>query len=83
MSFRCVSAFIYADKVYSGGTLVADSDPILKTHGDYFKRIEESVSPARTETAAADTPRVLQPKPDVDAVEDPRPRAKRPRTPRK
>lgn len=51
MSYRCISAFEFANRIYSGGAQVGDDDPILKTHGVYFARVEEVVAPTETATA--------------------------------
>ncbi|MBK8772557.1 MAG: hypothetical protein IPM06_19325 [Rhizobiales bacterium] len=52
MSHRCTNGFIFADQVYPGGLMVADDNPILKTHSANFARVAEPPAP-RTETASA------------------------------
>lgn len=52
MSYRCTDAFIFADQVFPGGTLVDDNHPILKTHSANFAKVDEPPA-AKTETASA------------------------------
>ncbi len=52
MSYRCISAFEFANRIYSGGAQVSDDDPILKTHGVYFAQVTETPVVA-TEIATA------------------------------
>ena len=44
MTYRCTGGFaVWSDgrpRVFSGGALVADDDPILKTHGASFEPVE-------------------------------------------
>ena len=45
MTYRCTGGFAFYEdgtpRVYGGGVLVADSDPILTTHGAHFERAED------------------------------------------
>lgn len=82
MSYRCINAFMYADRVYPGGIQVSDGDPILKTHAAHFARVE--VAAPFTETATAtpgETRTTVAPKqepPTDDDSEPERPRRGRP-----
>lgn len=57
MSFRCTNAFWFAGRVYPGGSLVEDHDPILETHRAYFAEVGAPASPSG-ETSSSDMPRV-------------------------
>lgn len=46
MSYRCVNAFVFADKMYANGCVIADDDAILRTHTDHFARVDETVAAA-------------------------------------
>lgn len=52
MSYRCTGAFLFADRVYSGGQQVEDDDPILRTHAEYFTKVDELTRAAETASAA-------------------------------
>ncbi|MCV7255335.1 hypothetical protein H7J86_24535 [Mycobacterium hackensackense] len=54
MSYRCINAFEFDRRIYPGGVLVADEDPILKTHRPHFAKVEDiPFGFAHTETATA------------------------------
>lgn len=64
MAHRCTGSFAFGTppKVYSAGRLVADDDPILRTHRHLFEPVEAQItrqqaaptSVAATETASAE-----------------------------
>lgn len=67
MSFRCTNAFVFEDRVYPGGSQVGDDDPILKSHGDNFAKVDESaIRATETTTAVPAEQRIVEP---VGAVE--------------
>lgn len=53
MSFRCINAFVFGDVVYPNGFQAEDNDPILKTHGDHFAEVDQSVANRMVEQAEA------------------------------
>lgn len=53
MAHRCVNAFVFGEKVYPGGLLVEDSDPILGSHGSHFAKVNDTGPGVRSETATA------------------------------
>lgn len=59
-TFRCINAFNFGDRMYPGGFQVEEGDPILKTHGDHFARVESPVTVEAT-TAAPGERRELTP----------------------
>lgn len=54
MSFRCIDAFVFDDRVYPNGVQVADNDPILKTHSGHFAEVDESAPFRAVEQAVAE-----------------------------
>lgn len=46
MSYRCVSAFEFDNRMYPYGARVDDGDPILATHRGYFAQVGEPVGAA-------------------------------------
>jgi len=48
MTYRCTGGFAApgesGPRVISGGTLIADDDPILKTHAQFFEPVESFTS---------------------------------------
>lgn len=61
MSFRCTNAFLFADKLYPGGVLIADDDPILQTHAGHFAEVTYPAAGVETATAAPGEKREAQP----------------------
>jgi len=54
VSYRCVSAFEFDNRMYPYGARVDDGDPILATHLDYFAQVGQSVGAVDVvETATA------------------------------
>jgi len=62
VSFRCVNAFAYQEKVYGNAAVVEDNDPILATHASHFVRVEEPVRAVETASAAPAEVRVVETK---------------------
>lgn len=62
MSFRCINAFSYEDRMYPGGMLVDDDAPILDTHRAHFAHVDVPATPG-AETASTDQPRQPAKKP--------------------
>lgn len=52
MSYRCINAFAFGDKIYPGGLQVDDTDPILVSHVAHFARVGEAPA-SSTEVASA------------------------------
>ena len=52
MSHRCINAFEFAGKIYPGGGLIADNDPILQTHAAFFAEVQGNTVGAETATLA-------------------------------
>lgn len=40
MSFRCINAFVFGEKVFPNGYEAGDDDPILKSHRDHFAEVQ-------------------------------------------
>ncbi|MGU3650678.1 hypothetical protein [Mycolicibacterium sp. A43C] len=52
MSHRCIDAFEFAGKLYPGGGLIADNDPILQTHAAFFAKVQDNTVGTETATLA-------------------------------
>lgn len=76
MSYRCINAFDYANRIYPGGAQIEDDDPILATHAAHFAKVVTVPSFAATETASASPGEVRVPETEPEPE---RPRRGRPR----
>jgi hypothetical protein len=61
VTYRCVNAFDYDNKVYPGGVLVADDHSILDTHAQHFAKVDELTRGVETASAAPGEQRAVPP----------------------
>lgn len=60
MSYRCINAFSFEERVVAGGAEVPDDDPILSTHADHFVKVAEPFVGVETTVAAPGEPRHVE-----------------------
>ncbi|WP_280371156.1 hypothetical protein [Nocardia wallacei] len=52
MTFRCINAFAYGDRIVAGGVEVADDDPILASHAAHFVEVGQPAPAMRPSVEA-------------------------------